>query len=364
MEKQARFKLDLQLFGGDKTEKATPKKRQDARKKGQVAKSAEMSGAVVLFSALLSLSVFGGFMKERFIKLYTDVFQNRMMLEVTPENISTLFNQYGLQILILLAPLLGITFLLALVANFAQVGFMATGEGITPKFSKINPIKGFKNIFSMRSVVEFLKSVFKLILIAYLVYSTLWGQKESFARLSHVDAEGAYAFVAKLTMSLGIKIAAALFIMAVLDYIYQKYEHEKSLKMSKQDIKDEYKKMEGDPIIKGKIRERQRRMAMQRMMQEVPKADVIITNPTHFAVALKYDGSSMEAPQIIAKGQDYVALRIRELAKEHGVVTMENKPLARALFQRAEIGDVVPADLFQAVAEVLAYVYKLKGKSR
>ncbi|MNC23810.1 Flagellar biosynthetic protein FlhB [compost metagenome] len=152
--------------------------------------------------------------------------------------------------------------------------------------------------------------------------------------------------------------------MAVLDYIYQKYEHEKSLKMSKQDIKDEYKKMEGDPIIKGKIRERQRRMAMQRMMQEVPKADVIITNPTHFAVALKYDGSKMEAPQIIAKGQDYVALRIRELAKEHGVMTMENKPLARALFQRTEIGDVVPADLFQAVAEVLAYVYKLKGKRK
>jgi flagellar biosynthetic protein FlhB len=165
-------------------------------------------------------------------------------------------------------------------------------------------------------------------------------------------------------MNLGIKIGAALFIMDVFDYIYQKYEHEKSLKMSKQDIKDEYKKMEGDPIIKGKIRERQRRMAMQRMMQEVPNADVIITNPTHFAVALKYDGSQMEAPQIIAKGQDFVALRIRELAKEHGVITMENKPLARALFHRTEIGDVVPADLFQAVAEVLAYVYKLNGKRR
>ncbi|KAI7245994.1 hypothetical protein KC345_g12126, partial [Hortaea werneckii] len=226
--------------------------------------------------------MFGGFMKERFMKLYTDVLQNRMLMEVTPENVSGLFNQYGLQILILLAPLLGIIFVLALVVNFAQVGFMATGEGITPKFSKINPIKGFKNIFSMRSFVEFLKSIFKLLLIAYLVYSTLWGEKKSFASLSHVNAEGLYRFAADLTMSLGIKIAAALFIMAILDYIYQKYEHEKSLKMSKQDIKDEYKKMEGDPIIKGKIRERQRRMAMQRMMQEVPKADVIITNPTQF----------------------------------------------------------------------------------
>lgn len=364
MPKMTHYKLNLQHFGGDKTEKATPKKRQDARKKGQVAKSAELSGAVVLLTALLTLIMFGSFMKERFVTLYMDVFQNRMMMEVTPENVTMLFKHYGLQILILLAPLLGITFVLALVANLAQVGFMATGEGITPKFSKINPIKGFKNIFSMRSFVEFLKSIFKLVVIAYLVYSTLWGEKDSFASLSHVSAEGVYRFAAKMTLNLGIKIGAALLIMAVLDYIYQKYEHEKSLKMSKQEIKDEYKKMEGDPLIKGKIRERQRRMAMQRMMQEVPKADVIITNPTHFAVALKYDGSKMEAPQIIAKGQDYVALRIRELAKEHGVVTMENKPLARALFQRAEIGDTVPADLFQAVAEVLAYVYKLKGKRR
>lgn len=364
MPKTSRYKLNLQYFGGEKSESATPKKREDARKKGQVAKSAELSGAVVLLSALLTLTMFGGYMKEKFMKLFMDVFQNRMMMEVTPENISGMFNQYGVQILILLAPLLGIAFVLALVANIAQVGFMANGQGLTPKFSKIDPIKGFKNIFSMRSFVEFLKSILKLLLIAYLVYSTLWGQIRNFASLSHVSAEGAYRFASKLTMSLSIKIAATLFILAIFDYIYQKYEYEKSIKMSKQDIKDEYKKMEGDPLIKGKIRERQRRMAMQRMMQEVPKADVIITNPTHFAVALKYDGSKMEAPQIIAKGQDYVALRIRELAKEHGIVTMENKPLARALFQRTEIGDVVPADLFQAVAEVLAYVYKLKGKKR
>ncbi|UQZ32102.1 flagellar biosynthesis protein FlhB [Paenibacillus sp. PK3_47] len=364
MPETRRYKLDLQYFGGDKTEKATPKKRQDARKKGQVAKSAEMSGAVVLLAALISLSVFGSFMKDRFMALYMDVFQNRMSMEVTPENVAKMFNEYGLQILILLAPMLAITFILALVVNYAQVGFMLNGEGVTPKFSKMNPIKGFKNIFSMRSFVEFLKSILKLLIIAYLVYSTLWGEKNSFASLSHVNAEGVYRFAADMTMSLGIKMGVALFIMAILDYMYQKYEHEKSLKMSKQDIKDEYKKMEGDPIIKGKIRERQRRMAMQRMMQDVPKADVVITNPTHFAVALKYDGSQMEAPQIVAKGQDYVALRIREMAKEHGVVTIENKPLARALFQRAEIGDVVPGDLFQAVAEVLAYVYKLKGKRK
>ncbi|KGE17512.1 flagellar biosynthesis protein FlhB [Paenibacillus wynnii] len=358
------YKLDLQLFAGEKTEKATPKKRQDARKKGQVAKSAELSGAVVLLSAVLSLSMFGGFIKERVVSLYTDVYLNRLNMEVTPDNVTLLLNEYGVQILILLAPLLGITFVVAIVVNLAQVGFMANGEGLTPKFDKINPIKGFKNIVSMRSFVEFLKSIFKLLVISYIVYSTIWAQKSDFASLSHISLDRIFKFGAGMTIKLGIKIGAALMIMAALDYMYQRYEHEKSLKMSKQDIKDEYKKSEGDPLIKGKIRERQRRMAMQRMMQEVPNADVIITNPTHFAVALKYDGSKMEAPQIVAKGQDFVALRIRELAKEHGIMTMENKPLARALFQRAEIGDIVPADLFQAVAEVLAYVYKLKGKSR
>lgn len=237
-------------FWGDKTEKATPKKRQDARKKGQIAKSPEVSGAVVLLSALLSLSVFGGYMKERFVTLFLDVLQNRMEMEVTAENVIKMFNEYGLQILLLLAPLLGITFVLALIANYAQVGFMASGEGLTPKFSKINPIKGFKNIFSMRSFVEFLKSIFKLVVIAYLVYSTLWGEKESFASLSHVDAEGAFHFAAKLTMSLGIKIGAVLFVMAAFDYMYQRYEHEKSLKMSKQDIKDEYKKWKATPLLK------------------------------------------------------------------------------------------------------------------
>ncbi|WP_054941067.1 flagellar biosynthesis protein FlhB [Paenibacillus ihuae] len=364
MPRLKRYKLDLQHFGGDKTEKPTSKKRGDARKQGQVAKSAELSGSVVLLSALLSLTMFGDYMKERFITLYTDIFQNRMLMEVTTDNVINMFNEYGLQILMLLAPLLIITFVAAVVVNYAEVGFLFTKSGITPKFSKLNPIKGFKNIFSIRSFVEFLKSVFKLLLVGYLVYSALWGQKDSFASLTHVDAEGAYRFAAKMTMNLGVKIGVVLFIMAIFDYIYQKYEHEKSLKMSKQEIKDEYKNMEGDPQIKGKIKAAQRKMAMQRMMQEIPNADVIITNPTHFAVALKYDGSTMEAPQVIAKGQDYVALRIRELAKEHGVMTMENKPLARALFQRTEIGDVVPADLFQAVAEVLAYVYKLKGKRR
>ncbi|MDR9854556.1 flagellar biosynthesis protein FlhB [Paenibacillus sp. VCA1] len=357
-----RYRLDLQLFAGEKTEKATPKKRQDTRKKGQVAKSQELSGSVVLLASFLSLLMFGGFIKERLVGLFKDVFLNRLNSGVSIGNVMNMAMEYVIQILILMAPLFITTVVLALVANVAQVGFMLTGEMLKPKFSKLNPIKGFKNIFSVRSLVECLKSIFKVTVIGLLVYQTLSGALPKIGKLSEMNLEKTFHFAADLTMNLGLKIGAALFAMAILDYLYQRYEFEKSIRMSKQDIKDEYKKMEGDPLVKGKIRERQRRMAMQRMMQEVPKADVVITNPTHFAVALKYEGSKMEAPQIIAKGQDFVALRMKEVAKEHGVITMENKPLARALYHRAEIGDSIPADLFQAVAEVLAYVYKLKGK--
>jgi flagellar biosynthesis protein FlhB len=195
------------------------------------------------------------------------------------------------------------------------------------------------------------------------VYTTLMGEKAKLLGLGHAPLESTFSFIASLTLKLGIKIGAILIVLAIFDYIYQKYEYEKSLKMSKQDIKDEYKKSEGDPLIKGKIRAKQRQMAMQRMMQEVPKADVIITNPTHFAVALKYDSNNMQAPTVIAKGADYVALKIKEVAKKNGIITMENKPLARAIFAQVEIGESIPAELFQAVAEVLAYVYKMKGKT-
>lgn len=359
-----KLQLDLQLFSGEKTEKATPKKRSDARKKGQVVKSAEISGASILLFTFLILMTFSDFYKERIVRLFTDIFMNRLSMEVNSENVMALMMRYGIEVMLLLAPVLIVAYLVALLVNYMQVGFLLIGEGLKPKLEKLDPIKGFKNIFSLRSLVEFAKSILKMTIIGYLVYSTIIQYKSDIAALSHFSLDAILHFAASITLSLGVKIAAALMVLAIFDYIYQKYDNEKKLRMSKQDIKDEYKKMEGDPLIKGKIRERQRRMAMQRMMQEVPNADVIITNPTHFAVALKYEGSEMEAPQIIAKGQDYVALRIKEIAKEHGVITMENKPLARALFQRAEIGDAIPADLFQAVAEVLAYVYKLKGRTK
>jgi flagellar biosynthetic protein FlhB len=354
--------MDLQLFSGEKTEKATPKKRQDSRKKGQVAKSPEIPSSLILLASVCCLLMLGPFLQKQILALFGDALLHRLNMDVTDQNVIGLFTQYAIQILILLAPIFLIVVVIAFASYYVQIGWLFTFEPLQPKFEKLNPINGAKNIFGMRSVVEFLKSSLKLISVGLIVFMVLWSEKDRLMDLAHLPVEDIFAFVSSLTVRLGIFVAALLFILAIGDFMYQRYEYEKNLRMSKQDIKDEYKNVEGDPLIKAKIKERQRRMALMRMMQEVPKADVVITNPTHFAVALKYDASKMDAPTVIAKGQDYLALRIREIAKQNEVIMMENKPLARALFERTEVGQSVPGDLFQAVAEVLAYVYRLKGR--
>ncbi|SDW27296.1 flagellar biosynthesis protein FlhB [Paenibacillus sp. CF384] len=357
-----RWTLDLQMFSQEKTERATPKKRQDARKKGQTAKSPEIPAALILFFVFLSFIMMGDYYKVRLMRMFGLLLEQKLLMQVTTDNVVTLFSDLMMQGFMLLAPIFAITVIVAILGNYAQIGIIFTGEPLMMKFSKISPLKGFKQIFSLHSVVEFVKNILKLLLIGFMVYWILWSELDVIMQLATVSIGGIFSFIARVTIKLGLFIGAILAVLAIFDYLFKRYEHEKSLKMSKQDIKDEYKKAEGDPLIKGKIRERQRRMALQRMMQDVPKADVVITNPTHFAIAILYEGSKMEAPKVIAKGMDFVALRIKEVAKEHGVIMMENRPLARALYDRTEIGDTVPVDLFQAVAEVLAYVYKLKKK--
>lgn len=363
MSQQLRLKLDLQWFAGEKTEPATAKKRQEARKKGQVAKSSDLPAALILLFSFLSFLMFGGYMKEKIVNMFRNVYENQLTMDVTAGNVQGLYVDLLKQGLFILGPIFLLVVIIAFIGNYAQIGFLFIGEPLMMKINKINPLEGFKRIFSLRTVMDFLKSTLKMTIIGYVVYATLKSEKAKLLGLGHAPLESTFSFIASVTLKLGIKIGAVLIVLAIFDYMYQKYEHEKSLKMSKQDIKDEYKKSEGDPLIKGKIRAKQRQMAMQRMMQEVPKADVIITNPTHFAVALKYDSANMQAPTVIAKGADYVALKIKDVAKKNGVMTMENKPLARAIFAQVEIGDSIPAELFQAVAEVLAYVYKMKGKT-
>lgn len=359
-----RLRMNLQLFAGEKTEKATPKKRQDSRKKGQVAKSMDITSSLILLGTICCLIMLGPYFSSNISGMFSDVFTHRLNMEVSKQNIYSLFMAYAIEILKFLAPIFVIVFVVVFAASYVQFGWLLTGEPLKPKFSKLNPISGMKNIFGLRSIVEFAKSSTKLLIVGLVVYMVIIAEKDEFLKLASVPIQDIFSYVAGLVVRLGIFVAVLLFVLAIGDYMYQKYEYEKNLKMSKQDIKDEHKNSEGDPLIKGKIRERQRRMAIMRMMQEVPNADVIVTNPTHFAVALKYDSSKMDAPKVVAKGQDYLALRIREIAKEHNVMTMENKPLARALYERTEVGDSVPADMFQAVAEVLAYVYRLRGRRK
>lgn len=357
-----RIQLDLQYFNGEKTEKATPKKLQDARQKGQVAKSADLSPAFVLVSVFAVLMIFGSFMYDTFLRIMRESLMTYTRWDVTQENLSVMILQLLMEAAKIVGPVLGITLVIALAVNYMQVGVLFTTEPLLMKLEKLDPIKGAKRIFSLRSLVELLKSILKITAGILVVYTVLWDAKEEIVKLSLTSLEGVLSFAAAEAAKVGIYVGALLIILAAFDFFYQKFEHQKSLRMSKQDIKDEYKKSEGDPLIKSKIKERQRQMAMRRMMQEVPKADVIITNPTHFAVAIKYEAGTMAAPTVVAKGQDYVALKIKEIAKKNRVITMENKPLARALFSQVEIGQQIPEEMFKAVAEVLAYVYKLQGK--
>lgn len=360
---ELKLKVDLQLFAQEKTEPATPKKKQEARKKGQVAKSMEIPGAFILLFTFMFMIFAGWYFKERMYRLFTVSFNEYMLWEISADNVAVIFSNLIYRGFLLLLPIMMISVLVALIANYIQIGFLLSGDPLKMRLSKLNPIEGVKRLFSLRSVVEFFKSLFKLLVVGIVVFWTINAEKDNLPGLWNVPVESIFSYTANLTLMLGIKIGVLLIVLALLDYWYQRYDHAKNLRMSKQDIKDEHKKTEGDPLVKSRIREKQRRMALQRMMQEVPKADVVITNPTHYAVALLYNAEEMDAPQVVAKGKDYIALKIKEIAAEHGIVTMENRPLARALYEQVEIGEFVPAELFQAVAEVLAYVYRIKRKA-
>ncbi|MDA8210940.1 MAG: flagellar biosynthesis protein FlhB [Clostridia bacterium] len=354
--------LNLQLFAGEKTEEATPRRRQQARSKGQVAKSQEFNSALVLLTGFAALSWFFPFMYSQIVA-YTRLMLSTLSREdLTIGAIIALFQQMTVIGAKLLLPLLGTTLIAGMAANYLQVGMMFSTEAISVNLSRINPIEGLKRLFSTRSLVELGKSLFKVTLVGIVVYRIIRDNFDVFPKMLDMDLRASGAFLGGIIIKIGLQSAVLLMILAIIDFKYQQWEFNKSLKMSKEEIKEEYKQTEGNPQIKSKIREKMHRMSMRRIMQEIPKADVVITNPTHFAVALRYDGETMAAPKVVAKGQDNLALKIKEIAKEHGVVTVENKPLAQALYKGTEIGDSVPPELFQAVAEVLAFVYRLKGK--
>ena len=346
----------------ERTEKATPRKKREAREKGDVAKSMEIKSAIVLIASLLGLKLFGGLLLSRLSELMKYVFKGLHTFEVSVESVQAM-SYSGLQYLFfMMAPLVGMIMLAGLASNVIQTGFLFTGEQLKPKFSKISPAKGFKRMFSIRSMVELIKSIFKLFIVGLVSYISLRAELYNYPLLIHSNTGQIVAFISRVGFSLAFRAALILLILAVFDYAYQRFEYEKKLRMTKQEIKDEYKRTEGDPQIKARIRSIQREQARKRMLSEVPKADVVITNPVHLAIALKYDSSKSAAPVVTAKGARLIAERIKKIAYENDVPVVENKPLARMIYKNVEIGGLIPYELFKAVAEVLAYVYRLKKK--
>ncbi len=360
--KTSQYSINLQFFSQEKTEKATPQKIREARKKGQVAKSQELPSALILLFVILLLWLFSEMFTSNLMGILRRSFSEYLLWDLNLSTVDVIMKQLTWEATKLALPVFLITVVAGIMSNYVQIGFLFTAEPLMMKLEKLNPIEGAKRIFSLRSLVELFKSILKISITSSVAFMILWGAKGEFIQLSDKGVGQVAQFLGATVIKLGVVISLLLVVLAILDFAYQKYEHGKQLRMSKQDIKDEYKKSEGDPLIKGKIKEKQRQMAMNRMMDEVPKADVVITNPTHYAIAIAYRAGEMEAPTVIAKGKDFVALKIKEKAKENGVVAMENKPLARALFASTEIGEQVPEELFKAVAEVLAYVYRIKGK--
>lgn len=360
---RATFVFDLQRFaGGEKTEEPTAKKRADARKKGQVGRSQELNTAFVLLVGFFTLKLLWDSIYLSIASYTTYVFAN-LNQSVDTENIIHIF----IGIIVVLAktafPVMFAIMLIGLAINFFQVGLNFNTESIEFKLDKLNPINGFGRIFSKRSLVELAKSFFKILVIGFFLYRFIHEQILAMPQFMFFDLTTSLALVAEIIFQMAFIVIGVIMIMALMDYGYQKWQTTQDLKMTKQEVKDEMKQSEGDPQIKGKIRQKQRQMAMARMMKEVPKADVIVTNPTHYAIALSYQ-QGMSAPLVVAKGQDLVAQRIKEIAREARVPIIENKPLARAIYAAVQIGDAIPQELYQAVAEVLAYVYRLKHARR
>lgn len=358
--------LNLQFFAAEdegKTESASPKKREDARKKGQVAKSTEINTAFLFVAAFWGLKLFGPYMMKALEGLFLQSFGNITSAEIIFEPIymSRYVGDVLVTILKIIGPVLIMIMMAGIIASVIQVGWSPSLEAMAPKFSKLSPLAGFKRMFSSQSLMELAKTVFKVTVLGMVIYSRIQEEIPIFLMLIDMSLLQILAYVGNLIVSIGLRIAMIFSFMAAVDFAYQKYKFEDSIKMTKQEVKDEHKQSDGDPQIKSQIKQKMREMSMKRMMQSVPEADVIITNPTHYAIAIKYSPEKGTAPIVTAKGADYIAQKIKEKAAEFEIQIVEDKPLARALYATVEIGDEIPPELYKTVAEVLAFIYNLKN---
>lgn len=343
----------------DRTEPASPKRRKKAREDGQVARSAELVGSAALLLVLWAIPSLApqasdqmtGYFVRTVATAGSGQLDDRTLLDLTGKALS--------QVGTLAAPVLGLVIASAVVSNLAQVGFFLNSKSLAPKWSMLDPLKGLKRLFAPTSFFNLAKGMVKLAVVGWVGWQFLAGRWEQLFELHGVPPAQAAPILAGMAHGMALQMAAALLLVAALDYVYQRWQMERQLKMTKQEVKDEIKESEGNPEIKGRLRQRQRELSRRRMMADVPTATLVLANPTHFSVALKYEAGQKGAPRVVAKGQDLIALRIRESAREHGVPVVENPPLARALYQACEVGQEIPASLFRALAEVLALVWRL-----
>jgi flagellar biosynthetic protein FlhB len=312
----------------------------------------------------LSFKLVGNYLYAEFKTLFNLFLTDTAAYNLAdPNEIMRLATFAALQIAKMVAPFLIIALVFGILGSYFQIGFLFTLEPIRPKFSHINPINGLKRIFSSRSLFELVKSITKVIIVAWVAWSSIQGEFLNLTKLMALDLGQIVLYTLGSSVDIGIKICLALLAVSAADYFFQWRKYEKDIRMTKQEVKEEYKQLEGNPEIRSRIRQKQREISMRRMLSEVPKADVVITNPTHFAVAIRYEPQKKPAPYVVAKGADYLAERIKEIARKSRVEIVENKPLAQALYQSVDIGDVIPPELYRAVAEVLAFVYNLQGKN-
>jgi flagellar biosynthetic protein FlhB len=348
----------------ERTERATPRKREQAREKGQVARSADISSVCVLLAGVLALYFFSHHLYRGLAAAIRSGLSFDRITEFSSAGCLQLCSTVLLRFLVMLLPVMGAVFLAALAANLIQVGFHLSGQALAPRLDKLSVSKGFGRLFSLRSLVELVKSLLKLGIVGGVAYLAVKGQSAGLLSLYDMSPNAITAFILGAALKLFLWVGLIMALVAALDYGFQRWKFEQELKMTKQEVNEEAKQAEGDPQIKARIRSIQQQAARKRMMQALPQADVVVTNPTHLAVAIKYDPLSMGAPQVVAKGAGAVAARIRQLAAGYGIPVVENKALARNLYKTVEPGREIPSELYRAVAELLAYVYRLKGNAR
>lgn len=354
--------VGFMLSMSDKTEEPTPKKKKDARKQGNIAKSAEVNKAMTFIAILVVIYMMSGSIISELQGFIVNILSGDFSMTMNDNTIKILMFKVMMSFMKIVLPISLIIMVFGILGSLIQTGLFFSMESLKPKFSKLNPLTGLKNMFSMKAIVNLIKSMVVICIMIYLGYSFMSKNFEGIIKSGDIYLPYMFNIVLDLIKSILTSITLAVAVVAVLDYGYEKFSHKKGLKMTKQEVKEEYKQMEGDPHIKGKIKQKQRQMANQRMMQAVPTSTVIVTNPTHISIAIRYEQGKDTTPIVVAKGADEVAFRIREIAKSHEIPIIENVPLARLIYKEVDIDQEIPEEMYKAVAEVLVAVYKIKNK--